>query len=397
MSPRQLNPPRGGSIVWKNPEELYVHVPVFDSGPSIAVLQGVVRGDAVEIVKWNIYPDFNDPAARRPVPPPEPAAAPRTPVDSAVDQRRPDSIAAAELGRREAARARDAKIGGQGDTIVVRAATVIAALSRTPWRAQPPLPPVQGLQDQLSRATAQVRDSLARRPIPFRLIVADSFSITTDSGTSLVKLWQWKEPKYYLVPHDRGLRTLDGPWRADEVMAEVDWYLMPSNQPREDQWVRADRMTPRLPPSAFPALPAAFARELEQLGCTIPQSDYTGGRGNVIHGSFAAAGQQDWAVLCSRNRSSVIFVYWGGPARCPRELAPAEDKGFLQTIGGGRIGFSRGIRTRNTYHVYPSEDSAGVDRDVALEHDGIDDAFEGKASVVRFCRGGTWITFSGAD
>lgn len=240
---------RGGTIMWGNPNELHAHFPVSDSGPSVAYLQGVVRGDRVEVVKWSIYPDYNDPAARRPVPPPEPPVLPT-------------------------------------------------------------------------------------------------------------------------AARDTGL---------------------------EDQWDRAARLTTRLPPSAFTELPKQFAEELEQLGCTIPQSAYTGERGNVIHGNFAARGQEDWAVLCSRGGTSVILVFWGGPAQCARELALAEDKSYLQGLGSGRIGFSRGIRTRDSYHVYPSEDSVGGDRDVKLEHDGIDNAFEGKASSVLFCRAGTWIRFSGAD
>jgi len=247
VSPRQLNPPRGGRIVWGNPTELRASFPVFDSGPSIASLGGVVRGDEVEVIEWRIYPDYQDPNVRLPAPPP--------------------------------------------------------------------------VQPVVARDSTQ----------------------------------------------------------------------------QEDKWDRAARLTTRLPPSAFPELPKPFAEELEQLGCTIPQSGFIPGRGNVIHGNFAAPGQRDWAVLCSRSGTSIILVFWGGPVQCPREIEPAEDKSFLQSADEGAIVFSRGIRTRNSYHVYPGEDSAGGDREVKLEHDGIDSAFEGKASSVLFCRAGGWITFSGND
>ena len=94
----------------------------------------------------------------------------------------------------------------------------------------------------------------------------------------------------------------------------------------------------------------------------------------------------------------MILVYWGGPTKCPSELRPAADKHFLQGIGGARIGFSRGINPTDSYHAYAEAgDTTGVDRDVKLEHDGIDDAFEGKASQIVFCRNGTWLVFSGAD
>lgn len=243
---RQIRPPRGGALLWANPTRLHASFPVSDSGPSIAWLEGVVRGKGVDVVTWKIYPDYADPNMRRPVPPP-------------AEQ------------------------------------------------------------------------------------VASVDTVTT---------------------------------RAHPVAEEIE----------------------RLAPSAFPELPTAFATQLEQLGCTIPQSGYTGRSGNVIQGSFGAPGQRDWAVLCSRNGSSVIRVYWGGRTKCPSEFGPAADKDFLQGVGDGRIGFSRGITTTDAYHEYPDEsDTASVDRAVKLEHDAIDDAFEGKASRVVFCRNGKWIVFSGAD
>lgn len=256
VQPRQLNPPRGGSIFWGNPTVLHARVPVSDSGPSIASLQGEVRGDGFQIVSWKIYPDYEDPEVRR--------------------------------------------------LMNERAAQASAASS--------------------SQAVA----------------VAD---------TSIQA-------------------------RFDRAALEIE----------------------RLPPSAFPDLPKPFVSQLERLACTIPQSAYTGQRGNVIRGSFGAAQQQDWAVLCSRSGSSVILVYWGGPAKCPSEFGPAADKDFLQGLGGGRIGFSRGINPVGSYYDYADEsDTTGGDRRVKLEHDGIDDAFEGKASRIFFCRGGKWIVFSGAD
>jgi hypothetical protein len=169
--------------------------------------------------------------------------------------------------------------------------------------------------------------------------------------------------------------------------------------PPDDVWDRAARQIQRLAPAAFPELPTAFRAELESRGCTIPQSGYRGGPPhNVIRGSFGARGQTDWAALCSRDGRSVILLHWGGAAQCPRELQPAVDRGFLQGVGGGRIAFSRGISPRSSYHVYPDEgDTSAVDREVPLEHDGIDDAFEGKASTVWFCRAGKWIALAGAD
>ena len=186
------------------------------------------------------------------------------------------------------------------------------------------------------------------------------------------------------------LDTIDG---APVAKPAVD-----TGPPPETQWTIAARQIRRLAPAAFPELPKPFIAELEQAGCTVPQSDYRGGRTNVIEGSFGAPGQHDWAVLCSRDGSSLIRVYWGGPARCPSELHAAPDAGYLQDLGEGRIGFSRGIHKTTSHHEYPADnDTTSVDREVQLDHDAIDDAFEGKASTVYFCRKGTWVTFGGND
>ena len=246
VQPRQLNPPRGGAIFWRNPKELEASFPVFDSGPSIAAVQAEVRNGGVEIVSWKIFPDYQDSDARLSEPsPPLP-----TPAPNATD-------------------------------------TTIRA--------------------RFDRAAQEIR---------------------------------------------------------------------------------------RLAPAAFPELPAAFRSELEQLGCTIPQSDYSGQRGNVIQGQFAATDQTDWAVLCSRNGLSVILVYWGGPVQCARELVQAPDAAYLQGLGE-RIGFSRGITRTNRYNDYPYADA--TPRENPLEHDGIENAFEGKGSVIYFCRGGNWVTYGGND
>lgn len=250
VQPRQLNPPRGGSIFWRNPQQLEATFPVTDSGPSIAAVQAEVRGDGVEIVSWRIFPDYRDPDAH---------------------------------------------------------------LSESPPQSRPP---------------------------------ATAASDTT-------------------------------------IRARFD---------------RAAQEIYRLAPAAFPELPNVFRSELEQMGCMIPQLNTGERRWNAIRGQFAVRGQNDWAVLCSRNGTSVILVHWGGPASCPRELVPASDANYLQGIGGGQIGFSRLISRTTHYAVYPGEnDTSAAIRQVSLDHDGIDDAFEGKASRVLFCLGGTWITYSGAD
>ena len=223
-------------------------------------------------------------------------------------------------------------------------------------------------------------------------------TVEWSEGGAFVARYSLGEPPHDVRVEARGrigqasvlLDTIAG---APVAKAPVD-----TGPPPETEWTIAARQIRRLPPASFPELPKPFIAELEQLGCTVPQSDYSEGRTNVIRGSFGAAEQHDWAVLCSRGGTSVIVVYWGGSAQCPRELRSASDAGYLQGLGQGRIGFSRGINKTRSYHEYIDEaDTVSVDREVQLDHDAIDDAFEGKASAVLFCRKGIWITYFGAD
>ena len=69
-------------------------------------------------------------------------------------------------------------------------------------------------------------------------------------------------------------------------------------------WGRADRDIRRLPPSAFPQLPANLVQDLQRRGCTIPQAHHKKQPHNVIKGEFAKPGQTDWAVLCSEQRAA---------------------------------------------------------------------------------------------
>jgi hypothetical protein len=147
-----------------------------------------------------------------------------------------------------------------------------------------------------------------------------------------------------------------------------------------------------LPPSALPTLPRAFRAELERRGCTVQQSHRSE---NVISGHFAAATQVDWAVLCSQRGHSTILVYWGGAAQCPRELRPAPDYQY-QLRAGDRVLFVRSIHTTDRYQVH---DEAGrpviPERFVRLEHEAIEDLYEGAASTVWSCQEGKWIEFPG--
>ena len=260
--------------------------------------------------------------------------------------------------------------------------------------------------DQQGGVTVVVRSwatgIVQARGLPQRgLTVNTPPTVEWSDGSAFVAQYSLGEPPNSIRVEARG-RVGEASVLLDTIAtiaaAPVATPAVDTGPPPETAWTIAARQIRRLPPTSFPELPPRFIMELERLGCTVPQSDFSGGRTNVIQGSFGAPGQRDWAVLCSRGGESVILVYWGGPAQCPREFRPETDAGYLQTLGEGRIGFSRGINPVKSYHEYPDEtDTASVDREVRLDHDAIDDAFEGKASSVYFCRKGTWVVFSGAD
>lgn len=157
-------------------------------------------------------------------------------------------------------------------------------------------------------------------------------------------------------------------------------------------------MVTRVSPSTFPNLPAPIRQEIERRGCRIPQPFGSNGA-NVIHGQFAKQGQTDWAVLCSKDGVSTIMIFWNGTPSRVDSLAPAPNLDYLQEFEPGKIGYSRKISTiapKGIRYVYATF-SEGADPPFALDHDGIDDYFMEKASVIHFRHGRKWVRLAGAD
>ena len=114
-------------------------------------------------------------------------------------------------------------------------------------------------------------------------------------------------------------------------------------KPELNRWDVADRETIRLQPSVFSQLPENIVMELQSRQCTIPQIYDDPKPHNVISGEFKRRGQTDWAILCSKDRISSILMFWNGSVENPSVLFPLPNKGALQGIGNGRIGYSRYI------------------------------------------------------
>jgi hypothetical protein len=163
------------------------------------------------------------------------------------------------------------------------------------------------------------------------------------------------------------------------------------------QFDEAERRIVRLPPTAFPELPAAIVRELQRRGCTIPQTALTKEPENVIRGRFANPDQLDWAVLCSVKEVSTILVFWNGSASDPAEIAQTEDRNFLQGISPGQIGYSREISAVKRDFIMRQYHAYGGPKPPPINHEGLDDAFVEKASVAWYFYKGKWMKLTGSD
>jgi hypothetical protein len=119
---------------------------------------------------------------------------------------------------------------------------------------------------------------------------------------------------------------------------------------------------------------------------------------NVVRGRFTSAEQLDTAVLCSTSRASSILVYPSGALVGVRELAQQPDRDYLQIVDvDGVIGFSRSLSVATPQYIRRQHERYGGPTPPALEHDGIDDGFLEKASVVWYWHQERWLRLQGAD
>jgi hypothetical protein len=147
----------------------------------------------------------------------------------------------------------------------------------------------------------------------------------------------------------------------------------------------------------FNKLPGEIVKGLKTLKCTVPQTYENRKPHNVIQGSFAEENQTDWAVLCSKNGVSSIKIFWGGAAKCPSVISGSHDRKWLQGIGNDKIVYSRAIGPASKETILGYHKAFGGPTPPPISHQGIDDYFVGKASVVHYCSNGKWIEFTGAD
>lgn len=119
------------------------------------------------------------------------------------------------------------------------------------------------------------------------------------------------------------------------------------------------------------------------MGCMIPQTYEARAPENVIHGSFEKKGSNDWAALCSVHGTSTLYVFFASNLAHPIALRSQADKLWLGREWGEGYGSAWGIATRPA-RLMPSKNN--------VDHDGIEDAFVERSSVVHYFKEGRWVT-----
>ncbi len=202
------------------------------------------------------------------------------------------------------------------------------------------------------------------------------------------------------VPDTSGLRVSavvrPGPSSGDPAAVQVAIYPVVPAAPVVDEWDAADASIRRLPPEAFPELPAAVKEELKRRQCTVPQTFISTRPHNVIQGEFVRKGQKDWAVLCSTGLKSSLIVFWGGSGEDVFAFPSGPDKSYLQGTGAG-IGYSREISTVGKDYILERHEWYGGPEPPEITHEGINVAFVEKASWVLYFEKGEWLNLQGAD
>jgi hypothetical protein len=178
-------------------------------------------------------------------------------------------------------------------------------------------------------------------------------------------------------------------------LAFIFWSVFALQSPEE--FARADTATRRLPPSAIPGLPAPVRGALEQRACTIPQVSGKETPHNAARGVLTAPNQIEWAVLCSRAKSSSILVIRESSGALVAELARRPDVSFLQRAGPLGIIFSREISVATPDTVRTLRSRTNGRSSPSTNHDGIRDEFVDKYAVVWYWDGKKWLRIQGSD
>jgi hypothetical protein len=146
----------------------------------------------------------------------------------------------------------------------------------------------------------------------------------------------------------------------------------------------------RLPINAFPGLPVGIANELTDRGCLIPQTFEAHRPENVVHASLEHAGSSDWAVLCSKQGTVSLLIFFGSAPEKPIVLATAPETERLQThLASDDLGFNWGIDPASPLRIHEAQ-SGLQKRPPAPDHDALADSIVDQRTVYHFYVRGQW-------
>jgi hypothetical protein len=151
-------------------------------------------------------------------------------------------------------------------------------------------------------------------------------------------------------------------------------------------------------PSEFKILSNDIIKILSEKNCVIPQSFNNNDTllNNIIVGQFAKVGQLDLAVLCSSANKSNIIIFWGGTSSCPPLREEAEDQMYIYK-NGQKYEYYRAILTASRNYIGSRNGKNPLVNDNLINHDGIEDAWLERGSVIHYCHNGKWLRLSGGD
>ena len=148
-----------------------------------------------------------------------------------------------------------------------------------------------------------------------------------------------------------------------------------------------------LPLSSFPALPAIVAMQLDERKCMVPQTYEARTPENVVRASLERKGSDDWAVLCSVNGATTLYVFFQSEFANPMALRRQRDTEWLGSEVLGAYGSAWGISRRSASQIH----LAGGAGHVGIDHDGIEDAFVEKSSTTHYFQNGSWTSVEGSN
>lgn len=153
----------------------------------------------------------------------------------------------------------------------------------------------------------------------------------------------------------------------------------------------------RLSPAEFPDLPAALSNELIKRECLIPQPGSRWPFGNLVRGEFFAAGQESWAVICSRNRKAQILAFRSASDNQPVVVEEFDDPVCMGEERECGMLYGTNINAVGREYILEHHEAFGGPVPPPIDHQGINVGYWEKASHVRYFHEGEWLTLTGAD